>query len=113
MATVKQSKNYSTNLETTIELLNRDAGKATTAAIRNVIDWINALSVEGLMPIANQLETLEDLLSEPQPDGSRIADCLDKLSKLTLEASSVEEGAQGEKIRELGETLHRVAQGMK
>lgn len=113
MATVKQSKNYSTNLETTIEILTRDAGKATTTAIRNVIDWINTLSVDGLMPIANELEHLEDLLSEPQPDGDKIADSLEKLSKLTLEASSIEDNAQGQKIRELGETLHRVAQGMR
>ena len=113
MATPKPSKNYSTNLDATIEILLRDAGKATTASIRNVIDWINALSVEGLMPVANELEKLEDLLSAPEPNGSAIADCLEKLSKLTLEAATIEDNAQGEKIRELGDTLHRVAQHMK
>ncbi len=113
MATIKPSKNYSTNLDATIELLNRDAGKATTTSIRNVIDWINALSVEGLMPVANELERLEDLLSDPQPDGTKIADCLEKLSKLTLEAASIEDKAQGEKIKDLGDTLYRVAQAMK
>ena len=113
MATPKHSKNYSTNLDATIELINRDAGKATTTAIRNIIDWIQALSVEGLMPLANQLETLEDLLSETQTDGSKIAECMEKISQLTLETASTEEGAQSEKIKELGDTLQRVAQHMR
>ncbi|MDJ1494249.1 hypothetical protein QNI19_15000 [Cytophagaceae bacterium DM2B3-1] len=109
MATVKQSKNYSTNLDATIEILNRDAGVSATLAIRNVIDWINTLSVEGLIPVANQLEQLEDLLSAPERDAVKIADCMETLSKLTLEAASIEDGAQGDKIRELAYTLQRAA----
>jgi hypothetical protein len=112
MATAKTSKNYSTHLDATIELVNRDAGNSTTKAVRNVIDWVNVLSAEGMVPIATELEHLEDCLSEPQPDSRKIAESLEKLSRLTLEAAAVEEGAQGDKIRELAETLRAAAKSL-
>lgn len=109
METAKPSKNYSTYLDTTIELISRDVGVATTTAIRKIIEWIGMLAADGQMQLAEQLETLQNLLSDTHPDSTKIAESLEKISQLTLEIASTEEGAQADKIRELGETLRRAA----
>lgn len=110
MATENPSKNYSTQLDSTRELLNRGLESAQSIAPRNIISWSETLAYEGLGHIATELERLEDLVSAPEINAADLSACLRKLSQFAIEASASEEGAQGDKIRELGEMLDQMAQ---
>lgn len=112
MATANPSKNYSTQLDSTHELLNRGLEMAQSVAPRNIMGWAETLSYEGLGHIAAELERLEDLLSSPENNVAELSDCLRKLGRLTVEASATEEGAQGVKIRELGQMLEAMARNV-
>jgi hypothetical protein len=110
MATANPSKNYSTQLDSTHELLNRGLESAQSIAPRNIMGWAETLSYEGLGHIAAEMERLEELISSPEINPSELSACFQKISELTIEAAAQEEGAQGHKIRELGEMLGKMAQ---
>ena len=112
MATANPSKNYSTKLDSTHELLNRGLESAQSIAPRNIIGWAETLAYEGFEHIATELERLEDLVSSPESNPAELSACLQKLSQFTIEAAAAEEGAQGVKIRELGEMLRAMAQAV-
>ncbi len=112
MATAHPSKNYSTQLDSTHELLNRGLESAQSIAPRNIMGWAETLAYEDFGHIAAELEHLEDLVSSPESNPAELSACLLKLSQLTIEASAAEEGAQGVKIRELGEMLGAMAQSV-
>ena len=107
--------NNNAQLDATIDALGQGLSEAKSGASTNIHNWIgtlNSSSDQALKKLAGDLQQLESMLGQGNPDGSKIGQLLSTIGQQTTAAAGRAEGTTSEKIRELGRQLSDAANSM-
>jgi hypothetical protein len=87
-------------------------GFTINAAVKNIEGWeatLEKVEAPGAKGIVRDLQRLKKLISEERIDGDAVRKLMAKLGDETVKIASKAEGANAEKVKDLGEALNKSA----
>ncbi|SDM40927.1 hypothetical protein SAMN05421823_11344 [Catalinimonas alkaloidigena] len=101
-----QEKNYTKQLETTIESLrSNDFSEKARPFINEWLDVLKESDDVLLKTLTRELESLKQLLGSKQPDKQELSHLLHDIGEHTLEIAATTRGDLGNELRKLGDAI--------